>query len=91
MGTGWDRRLRSPAFWWSLRRRRRAHEDHAGQHGPGASPATLGEVHFPVTCSPKAQVRFDRAMTLQHSFRYQQASEAFRSVHAADPSCTMAL
>ena len=69
----------------------RAHEDHAGQHGPGASPATLGEVHFPVTCSPEAQVRFDRAMTLQHSFWYQQAAQAFRSVHAADPSCTMAL
>ena len=46
-------------------------DDHAGQ------PSTaLGEVHFPVACTPEAQARFDRAMLLQHSFWYQQAAEA---------------
>jgi hypothetical protein len=50
----------------------------------------LGTVHFPVTCAPEAQARFDRAMTLQHSFWYRQAGETFRSVREADPGCTMA-
>jgi len=60
-------------------------DDHAGQ------PSTaLGEVHFPVACTPEAQARFDRAMLLQHSFWYQQAAEAFRRVREADPGCTMA-
>ncbi len=65
-----------------------AQDDHAGHHGAGAGHRVLGEVHFPVTCSPEAQARFDRAMLLQHSFWYQQAAAAFRSVREADPGCT---
>ncbi len=67
-----------------------AQDDHAGHHGAGAGHRVLGEVHFPVTCSPEAQARFDQAMLLQHSFWYQQAAAAFRSVREADPGCTMA-
>src|SRR5918998_1048582 len=67
-----------------------AQDDHAGHHGAGAGHRVLGEVHFPVTCSPEAQARFDQAMLLQHSFWYQQAAVAFRSVREADSGCTMA-
>lgn len=65
-----------------------ADDDHAAHH---AAPAALGEVHFPVTCSPAAQERFDLAMKLEHSFWYRQAGEEFRNVRAADPGCAMAL
>ena len=65
------------------------HDGHAPAGTPPA-PAALGEVHFPTTCSPEAQARFDRAMLLQHSFWYQQAAHAFRNVREADPGCTMA-
>jgi hypothetical protein len=65
------------------------HDGHAPAGMPPV-PAALGEVHFPTTCSPEAQARFDSAMLLQHSFWYQQAAEAFRNVREADPGCTMA-
>ena len=61
-------------------------------HPPGASPgaATLGDVHFPVSCTPEAQAAFDEAIKLQHSFWYQAAGEAFRRVRERDPACIMA-
>src|SRR3954469_3604775 len=58
------------------------------RHGPD-SP--LGQVHFPVTCTPEAQAAFNDAMKLQHSFWYQAADEAFAGVLRHDPSCAMAL
>jgi tetratricopeptide (TPR) repeat protein len=58
-------------------------------HAHGAAPAGSG-IHFPVTCSPAAQQRFDRAMTLQHSFWYQAAGEGFRETRETDASCIMA-
>jgi tetratricopeptide (TPR) repeat protein len=64
------------------------HHDHA--QGASPSAATLGEVHFPVSCTPEAQAAFDEAMKLQHSFWYQAASEAFRRVRERDPTCVMA-
>ncbi|MDP3495977.1 MAG: hypothetical protein Q8R82_22935 [Hyphomonadaceae bacterium] len=57
-------------------------------HGDHARPA-LGEVNFPVTCSPAARVLFNQGMTLQHSFWYGPAREAFRKSVAADPACVM--
>ena len=64
------------------------HHDHA--QGASPSAATLGEVHFPVSCTLEAQVAFDEAMKLQHSFWYQAAGEAFRRVRERDPTCVMA-
>lgn len=64
------------------------HDDHA--HA-GSLPAQLGQVHFPVTCTPEAQAAFNDAMKLQHSFWYQAADEAFAGVLRHDPSCAMAL
>ncbi len=61
--------------------------DHAGQ--PPA-PAALGEVHFAVTCTPEAQVAFNDAMKLQHSFWFQASRQAFQRVLEHDPTCAMA-
>ena len=56
--------------------------DHPG-HAPGA-------VHFPVSCSERAQAEFDQAVALLHHMTYPQAREAFRQVAATDPRCAMA-
>jgi tetratricopeptide (TPR) repeat protein len=66
------------------------HDGHTATGTPPV-PAALGEVHFPVACTPEAQAAFDAAMTLQHSFWHQAADEAFAGVLQRDPSCTMAL
>jgi hypothetical protein len=58
--------------------------------GPPPAQAALGQVHFPVTCTPEAQAAFDEAMKLQHSFWYQAAAEAFQRVRQRDPNCVMA-
>jgi hypothetical protein len=50
----------------------------------------LGNVHFPVTCTPEAQAAFDEAMKRQHSFWYRAAIDGFEEVLARDPSCVMA-
>lgn len=50
----------------------------------------LGDVHFPTSCSPAAQVQFDRGVALLHSFFYPQTVEAFTSITRAEPSCAMA-
>jgi tetratricopeptide (TPR) repeat protein len=56
--------------------------DHRGQQ--------LGKVHFQVSCSPEAQIAFDRAVALLHHMTYPQAREAFRQVAVIDPACSMA-
>lgn len=70
-----------------------AQVQHEGHVHTGTAPAAtaLGEVHFPVTCTPEAQAAFDGAMKLQHSFWYQAADEAYAGVLQHDPSCVMAL
>src|SRR5918995_233796 len=65
------------------------HHDHTHGGTPPA-PATLGQVHFPVSCTPEAQSAFDEAMKLQHSFWYEAAAQAFRRVRERDPDCAMA-
>ena len=50
----------------------------------------LGKVDFPVSCSPAAQVAFNRAVALLHHMTYPQAREAFEGVAATDPQCAMA-
>lgn len=49
-----------------------------------------GAVNFPVSCSPKAQIEFNRAVTLLHHMTYQQARTAFQNVAMIDPRCAMA-
>lgn len=60
-------------------------------HDATALPSSrLGEVHFPVSCDPKVQKDFDRAVALLHSFWYDEAKRAFASVAESDPRCAMA-
>lgn len=60
----------------------KAAEEHAGH--------ALGSVSFPVSCAPKAQAEFNRAVALLHHMTYPQAQQAFEQVAAADPNCAMA-
>ena len=57
---------------------------------PGARGDSLGTVHFPISCSSRAQADFDRAMALLHHMTYPQARTAFANVAAVDPRCGMA-
>lgn len=50
----------------------------------------LGTVHFPTSCTPKAQELFDQAMLFQHSFWYSASGRAFEDVLKADPKCAIA-
>ncbi|MGH7515173.1 MAG: hypothetical protein ACREOQ_19895, partial [Gemmatimonadales bacterium] len=52
--------------------------------------ARLGRVVFPVSCSPAAQRRFEHAMTVLHSFWWEEGDRAFGDVLAADSTCAMA-
>jgi len=56
----------------------------------GAHGEALGRVVFPVSCRPDAQVQFERAMALLHSFWWEEGARAFRAVAAADSTCAMA-
>jgi len=62
-------------------------ESHEHHH---AAAEVLGNVHFPVTCSPTVQPAFDRAVALLHSFGYELARGAFAAVAEQDPACGMA-
>ncbi|HEV8383601.1 MAG TPA: hypothetical protein VGQ11_01925 [Candidatus Acidoferrales bacterium] len=59
------------------------------QH-PAGDPEKLGQVSFPVSCSPAAQQPFNRAMAMLHSFWYARAEQEFRAVAEKDPACAMA-
>jgi tetratricopeptide (TPR) repeat protein len=63
--------------------------DEVHRHG-GVPPERLGTVRFPVSCSPDAQTRFNRATALLHSFWYDEAAKAYAAVLEADPDCGMA-
>jgi tetratricopeptide (TPR) repeat protein len=61
--------------------------DHAAQgHGLGK----LGKVTFPVSCTPEAARRFERAMAVLHSFWWEEGDAAFNRVLDADSECAMA-
>lgn len=65
-----------------------AHESH--EAAPGAPPEQLGEVSFPVSCTPPAQQAFNRAMALFYSFWFDPAKTAFTQAAQHDPACGMA-
>ena len=50
----------------------------------------LGEVNFPISCSPSAQAQFNRAVALLHSFFFPETVKAFSAVADMEPSCAMA-
>jgi hypothetical protein len=59
-----------------------AQEMHQHQHD---SSEKLGRVNFAVSCTPKAQKQFNRAVAWLHSFEYEEAERAFAEVAATDP------
>ena len=61
------------------------HGDH--RHEPSEK---LGRVNFKTSCTPKAQMQFNRAVAWLHSFEYEEAEKAFNEVAATDPRCAMA-
>jgi hypothetical protein len=50
----------------------------------------FGHMHFPTSCAPQAQVKFDRALAMVHSFVYPDSVNAFTEAAAADPKCAIA-
>ena len=63
-----------------------AHED---EQIPTGAPDRIGEVSFPISCSPAAQEEFNRAVAMIHSFFYTEAGKSFTKVTEIDPSCAM--
>src|SRR3954452_2181367 len=55
-----------------------------------ANEERLGEVNFPISCSPAAQTQFNRAVAMQHSFFFPETVKAFSAIVAKEPSCAMA-
>ncbi len=62
----------------------------AQEHDHGPAGEQVGSVHFPVSCEPAAQERFDRAVAMLHSFWFETAIGEFAAVAEADPDCAMA-
>src|SRR5687768_5159493 len=60
------------------------------QHEHHAAAAGLGDVDFPVSCTPAAQAKFNTAVALLHSFYWEKIDAAVDEVLAADPDCAMA-
>jgi hypothetical protein len=50
----------------------------------------IGQVDFPISCSPEARDRFERAIMMLHHMMYAQSEKEFRSLIAGDPDCAMA-
>ncbi len=55
-----------------------------------SAPEKLGEISFPVSCTPAVQEQFNRGIALLHSFAYTAAENAFEGVAELDPRCAMA-
>src|SRR5947209_12338215 len=55
-----------------------------------ANEERLGEVNFPISCSPAAQQQFNRAVAMQHAFFFPETVKAFTAVAEKEPACAMA-
>jgi len=71
-------------LWHSLAAAHEPAEDHS-KHA-----AVLGDVNFPVSCTPEAQQKFNVAASLFYSFYWEKIDPALAEVLAADPTCAMA-
>jgi tetratricopeptide (TPR) repeat protein len=50
----------------------------------------LGKVHFPVSCSPKAQEQFERGVAMLHSYWFTEGGKVFEAIVREEPGCVMA-
>ncbi|MGA9393547.1 MAG: hypothetical protein WBV69_24160 [Candidatus Sulfotelmatobacter sp.] len=64
--------------------------DETKHHHEELTPAELGTVSFPVSCSPTVQKPFERGVALLHSFWYEEAEKEFQQIAIDDPHCVMA-
>ena len=55
-----------------------------------AEEERLGEVSFPISCSPAAQQQFNRGVALLHTFFYPETAKAFTAIAEQEPACAMA-
>src|SRR5215470_4581073 len=55
-----------------------------------AQEEKFGEVNFPISCSAAAQMQFNRAVAMLHSFFFPETVKAFTALAAQEPSCAMA-
>jgi hypothetical protein len=55
-----------------------------------AQEEKLGEVSFPISCSASAQMQFNRAVAMLHSFFFPETVKAFTAITRQEPSCAMA-
>lgn len=61
----------------------------AAAQDKGAPGEKLGTVSFPTSCTLAAQMKFERAVAMLHSFWYEEAVKAFTTVTQTDASCAM--
>ncbi len=61
------------------------------RHPPGheAIIEGLGNHHFSVTATPRAQALFDQGLRLAYAFNHPEAERSFRAAAALDPRCAM--
>ena len=50
----------------------------------------LGKVHFPVSCSLKAQAQFERGVAMLHSYWFTEGGKVFEAIVREEPGCVMA-
>ena len=62
----------------------------ASQGVARAGEERLGEVNLPISCSPAAQLQFNRGLAMQHSFFFPETVKAFTAIAEQEPSCAMA-
>jgi hypothetical protein len=55
-----------------------------------ANGERLGAVHFATSCNEVAQMEFNRAVALLHSFQFGRAIEGFNAVLGEDATCAIA-
>ena len=66
-----------------------AHTDTGTDKGKSAKE-TYGRVLFKTSCSPAAQMQFERALAMLHSFTFPETVKAFTAIPETDPTCAIA-
>lgn len=62
----------------------------AAQPGHEHHDASLGAVHFGVSCKPEVVADFDRALAYLHHMQYDESRAELARIAEADPACGMA-
>src|SRR6516165_6978882 len=60
------------------------------QSAARAQEEQFGEVNFPLLCTAAAQMQFNGAVAMLHSFFFPETVQAFTALVEQEPSCAMA-